>query len=809
MSTPAFTSAETDRVAPDPSKHVNYTQGMVLGVDDFTQEFAYLDNRDQWLAREAIGYGTITGLHVDSHLKDGSHEISVSPGVAISPRGQLIRVSTAQCAKIEAWLQLESTRTQLTERGIGASSAFNAYIVLCYRDCPVDELPVPGEPCRCDSETMAASRIQDDFRLELTLQAPPQKEEDAVRALVAWLRSLPVHDFNPASGEFDAFLDALRAEFQSLLSPPSSQLSPPSSPPVSIRIPRGQICEWMRAALRIWVTELRPIWQEQWRARSGSCHCGCGGDPTCHGTGAEIPEQGRECLLLARVSITRAAGAVTDTALNEDDRPFLVHLRMLQEVILCGRGRGLSLARTFGTAFTFDAHTIRLWLHYPEAVSVPEAAMTLWLNGVEQTEFSLSLIQSNVYDILLPASPPDLLAPGVTIELRLDAQLLVDPSGNDLATVFSTSWYRFNDYEEPTLRVFGYADTLPEIPLPNDAAIVAEDVFAATAKAPNAGTSPNFARADHTHGLPPNPIPPHVGNPTAHANHTLVGDVGGTLGANRINTLQGRPVDAASPAHLQVLQFVVPTTAGQQPRWMPQTQAPSATPNDALLKPENAFAANAILPNAGVSLNYARADHTHGLPPNPIPPHLNDVTGHRNHIIQGDVTRTLNTTFIAALQGIPVDAPNPQPDQVLQFDKTKEAWLAKDIAGIGNADAVLHPPGRGPYLIVAAGMLRRQPAGFTHSYNELRLATPPPTPVPNRLLITFGPAAPANPADGYMIPKTKHMYIVKGTSFGKIPCVFHVEGFDDNGIRILLMNIGDQASFERVMIEVSLFGAIE
>ena len=49
---------------PNPTKHVNYNLGMVLGVDDFTQEFAYLSGRDQWLARDLIGYGTVRGLRV-------------------------------------------------------------------------------------------------------------------------------------------------------------------------------------------------------------------------------------------------------------------------------------------------------------------------------------------------------------------------------------------------------------------------------------------------------------------------------------------------------------------------------------------------------------------------------------------------------------------------------------------------------------------------------------------------------------------------------------------------------------------------
>ena len=44
-----------------------------------------------------------------------------------------------------------------------------AYVVLCYDTCETDERPIPGEPCRDESDTMAASRIADTFRLELRL----------------------------------------------------------------------------------------------------------------------------------------------------------------------------------------------------------------------------------------------------------------------------------------------------------------------------------------------------------------------------------------------------------------------------------------------------------------------------------------------------------------------------------------------------------------------------------------------------------------------------------------------------------------
>src|SRR5689334_8395827 len=89
----------TSATPPDPTKHVNYVMGMVLGVDDFTQEFAYLSGRDQWLARDLIGYGTVCGLRVSTDVDaNRGPRVSVDVGVAVSPRGQLIRVTAAQCA---------------------------------------------------------------------------------------------------------------------------------------------------------------------------------------------------------------------------------------------------------------------------------------------------------------------------------------------------------------------------------------------------------------------------------------------------------------------------------------------------------------------------------------------------------------------------------------------------------------------------------------------------------------------------------------------------------------------------------------
>src|SRR5205807_3223104 len=109
------------------------------------------------------------------------------------------------------WLALPDTARPLQALGIGETTEFSAYVVLCYRDCPAEPLPVPGEPCRCDSTTMAPSRIIDDFRLELRLERPLQLEEDVVRRLVEWLRLIPVvEDFDSPPGGLAPFLQAIK-----------------------------------------------------------------------------------------------------------------------------------------------------------------------------------------------------------------------------------------------------------------------------------------------------------------------------------------------------------------------------------------------------------------------------------------------------------------------------------------------------------------------------------------------------------------------------------------------------------------------
>jgi hypothetical protein len=319
----------------DPTKHVYYNVGMVLGVDDFRQEFAYCSGRDQSMVRELIGYGTVRGLNVRIEVDAiKGPRVAVEPGVAVSPRGQMICVPAAQCAYLKNWVADHAEEISPLV-GSPPDSGLVLYVVLCYRSCPTDNVPIAGEPCRSEDKLMAPSRLMDDFSLELRLEKPNQREENAVRDFVAWLKQVNVSE--DPSTPLDQFLQAIRdAAAEWLTSPLSSPLtSPPGdfmfgSPPAFLNINTADLTDYLRAAFRVWVTELRPKWIARWHG--------------CAATHLESDkEHDEDCVLLAELEVPLlplSPGAFDipndPIPVNQDERPFLIHLRLLQEWFLAG-----------------------------------------------------------------------------------------------------------------------------------------------------------------------------------------------------------------------------------------------------------------------------------------------------------------------------------------------------------------------------------------------------------------------------------------------------------------------------------------
>jgi len=221
---------------------------MMQGVDEFTQEFAYLSGRDRWLAREAMGFGTLRGLALRLE-KDRNGmllpSVTVTSGVGLTPSGQLVCVDRNQCIDINRWLAARDQ--ELTDRfGAGVQNCnFRLYVTLAYCDCRSDDVPVPGEPdCNAD-DLLQPSRIIDCFQLDLTYEPPLQEEEDAVRGFSAWLRQVVIDPTPNNSVTPVKFVAAVRAWNTS------------ASDPASLTISAADVPDYFATALRLWVTELR------------------------------------------------------------------------------------------------------------------------------------------------------------------------------------------------------------------------------------------------------------------------------------------------------------------------------------------------------------------------------------------------------------------------------------------------------------------------------------------------------------------------------------------------------------------------
>jgi hypothetical protein len=341
MTTFALPASAVEAKAPDPTKHVNYTLGMILGVDDFNQDFAWLSGRDRRLACDAVGYGTLCGLLVTSDTAAKGPRLLVTSGTALTPRGQLVCVKPAQCAYLNDWLAANKAGVPALV-GSPLASTLSLYLTLCYRDCPTDPLPIPGEPCRSEEELLQPSRLVDDFSLELRTAAPGQEEEDAVVEFVRWLRLVKVGGGGPYT-TVDQFAQDVRDAVQTVSSPPASPLTSPlgaggvhfnfGSPLLSAKLDPALLGEYLRAAFRVWIEEIRP-----------RVHALCVGGCGCDSDHGAVPAAPDECVLLARIEIpvvNVGAGEwrVDDTkslSIDESRRPLLIHMRLLQEWVVAG-----------------------------------------------------------------------------------------------------------------------------------------------------------------------------------------------------------------------------------------------------------------------------------------------------------------------------------------------------------------------------------------------------------------------------------------------------------------------------------------
>jgi hypothetical protein len=352
-------TVSTDSAPLMPDKRVNYTFGMVLGVDEFRQEQAHFEWKHQLSNRLLHGYGTVCGLRVSARAlaNVADVEIRIAAGYGLSPQGKWLWVKSEQCARLNEWLQ----RFKGAMSPPLAPGRHTAYVKLCYVECETDLVPIAGQPCASEEESQAPSRIQEAFQAEFSWTQPAQPAEDLSRAfgeILARVEILPEVSSPVAADDSVYLLELVRGLGQ--------DASPPLSPPVDegpIRLAAASACETMRQALTVWVTEVCP------RIK---------------------PQQGTEdCILLACIHFdvdasgnlsfqVDAQGNLAPGSVEIDDcvRPVLLSDRLKQE-LFCVAGR---------------EHTLAEHIHSLDSLSdvsapAPAEGQTLtWNSGANQWE---------------------------------------------------------------------------------------------------------------------------------------------------------------------------------------------------------------------------------------------------------------------------------------------------------------------------------------------------------------------------------------------------------------------------------------
>ncbi len=328
-----FTPLAAPLAGTDPHSHVRFVKAMVLGVDDYVAEHAYLVGRTEFLTREAIGYGTTQGLAVQVE-DDGPNgpRVRVGPGAAIVPSGKAVCVPSDQCGSLAAWLATEAAATALAADP--ARTHITAHLILCHIACPTHPVPMPGEPCRSDSALMEDSRVTDSFALRLVTTPPPHHEQAGIARLSAWLDAIvdAMASADPAAPPLpEADWPAAARAALLILSPADG--SAPAQPPLPAGITAANFDDFLRLVWQMWLIEVRP------RLAARHCHHPNPGFQ-------DAPTQDDECVLLASLSIPvlhdggadpatgwTVGGPAADVGVDQSSRPLIAPLHLVQSLL--------------------------------------------------------------------------------------------------------------------------------------------------------------------------------------------------------------------------------------------------------------------------------------------------------------------------------------------------------------------------------------------------------------------------------------------------------------------------------------------
>jgi hypothetical protein len=635
----------------DPSKRVNYTLGLVLGVDEFQQDQLYHAAGRRGHNRLLHGYGTVFGLAVGRGGAAGDPEIQVEAGVAVDPCGREICVPDRMCVKLNGWMERHKTSLQALFPDPTAQPLPLA-IVLCHRECQTDTVPVPGEPCRTQEDAMAASRIRDSFELKLVLRddapwlwpdsaAPSgltvfrlsQPEEQAVRAfglILARVQSTTDEALG-ADGEailLKAVYDLRDAADESVLA------SPPAANDDPILLPAATAPDILRRALRLWVTEVRP----EIRAMEDPGPCGQEEDGEC-------------CVLLAEIDLAVTGSwaiSVNQPPIQEDRRPYLLHTRLLQEwLIAAGGEEGRPDVDSWASLQILGPNRVRVWVHHAEWVDVPREALSLVINDVELDPSMIVEVPyggiRNVWDVVIARDMSD----GDVVELRFDTEKvpLIEPPVARSRRVLEGRPVRPREIGKVSLEA-------------EEVERVREDAWL-----PSTAQRTGVTIADELRGPSGEYLDRYGWTLSAFTVYDRIqgGDLEGEYKLPIVVKIQKFPVDPATP---KAEQYLVSDGAKWLPRFLPDgTKDLSGRYPDSLVRGIQGFPVSENDPAADQYLVFNGTEW--------VPAFLPDG--------KQDLSGRYPLSTVIGLQKTPVANTPPQKDQYLFFDQPSGRWIPANL----------------------------------------------------------------------------------------------------------------------------------
>jgi hypothetical protein len=398
---------------------VNYTFGMVLGLDEFQQEQQYFLAKDYLHERAMHGYGTVYGLQVTTApvVDDPSDElITVLPGMAIDQWGREVVVRSAQCARLGAWLATQDAAE--VAANVGPSGELIVYVTLAYAQCDDDLIPLAGQPCSTSSDATVASRIRDSWDIKLSWTPPSMPSWDTDRRLARLLGAIElVPGLAEAQSDEEAIVEAVLALPDDVgagpddLWPVVGWPTPSDGPsgPIGWRLPAETAPDALDRILTVWVTRARPL-LSPWLT--------------------EPPQTWDAAILLSTISFS--LGTPSSPLSGSDDypiahcdepddsgRPYLLHTRLMQEMRWFTAGGGIpapvvappeQLATLTVSVDPSGTPTLQAWFHTALPVSLtepvqvasssgaqsalspsaPSAFSSVWTLTVDQGDFSVA-----------------------------------------------------------------------------------------------------------------------------------------------------------------------------------------------------------------------------------------------------------------------------------------------------------------------------------------------------------------------------------------------------------------------------------